>query len=144
MSVPSATPSLGTPTWAAPLSREEAAEGAPAPAEPREGLSPCWRKIAQFDGRQVTWHDESRCPEGDMVSRWTHVVCAGVDDDKIVGFFDMPGDCSGGRLSDGYGPAFVEVCTDDPDEAQAGFECGAEYVRTGEMPSPASRIGEGG
>ena len=28
----------------------------------------------------------------------------------------------------------MNVLTDDPDEAQAAFDKGAEYVRTGEMP----------
>ncbi len=98
---------------------------------PREGLPPCWRGVAQFEGREVTWHDESLCPDGDVEVRWTQVVCATDSREKMGGFFDAPGDCSNGRFSDGWGAPILDIYTDDPDEAQAAFARGAEYVRTG-------------
>jgi len=102
-------------------------------SEPREGLPPCWRRVTQFDGRSVTWHDEGLCLDGDVGLRWTHVVCATDSVERISGFFDAPGNCSGGVLSDGWGLPVLDEATDDPDEAQAAFDKGAEYVRTGVM-----------
>jgi hypothetical protein len=89
-------------------------------AVPREGLPPNTR-IECFDGRIVTMHWD--CPHlrklylvgWGNVDRW--------EEDPYHGGAKGPRGTPIGRLR-----------TDDPAEAQAAFERGAEYVRTGEGP----------
>ncbi len=97
--------------------------GFPAPAE---GLPPCL-SMAIFEGRVVTFHDRSceaaRAPDRFAVAwgkpkHW--------DKDPSVAHGDCPPMPVGGVVE--------KLLTDDPAEARAAFERGAEWVRTGVGP----------
>ncbi len=98
--------------------------------EPREGLPPCL-SMAVFEGRVATLYDEMGCDHKDapqMSTRYEVLVGQSTawlswehaDHPEIV----VPSVWMEGR---------TKMDTDDPDEAQAAFERGAEYVRTGRM-----------
>lgn len=91
---------------------------------PAEGLfCQCFKAIARFDGRVAWWFTrDPRCPRchEDPPSLERHHVTAG---EEVAQTDGIPA-CSGGL-------PFTH--TDDPDEAQAAFERGAEYVLTGVM-----------
>ena len=99
----------------------------PAPAE---GLPPCM-SVVMFDGRGASVRASADCTGKHMGSRFW-----------IVSGQITPCDCSDGvhrgahpEITWHYDPPFGPgMMTDDLDEAQAAFERGAEYVRTGEMP----------
>ena len=93
-------------------------------SDPREGLPPCL-SVAVFDGRMAAMVDGEADSSCDHYSArfW---VGAGtiIRREKALtlhGFY--PWVTKGG----------FELFTDDPDEAQAAFAKGAEWVRTGEM-----------
>ena len=90
----------------------------PAPAE---GLPPCVN-VAVFDGRLATWHKP--CKTGNF-----HNVIVG----PFLEYSESP-DHPGFRTLIGTYPLVIDLKTDDPAEAQAAFEHGAEWVRTGEGP----------
>ena len=87
------------------------------PAEPREGLPPCLSMVS-FEGRVAIY--EAPCSEGD----WHEVIWG--DDGRLV---QDPGRHPGVIFTDDN--IRGEIMTDDPTEAKAAFERGAEYVRTG-------------
>ncbi len=96
--------------------------------EPREGLPcECFRGIARFDGRVAWWYSpDPQCPECRGRDLGTspaerHHITGGED----LGYVDGAPACSTDTIP--------WTRTDDPDEAQAAFERGAEWVRTGEM-----------
>ena len=104
-------------------------------SEPREGanerMPPCLR-LAVFEGRVATFYDEMGCDHKDpasMPARYEVLVgqptewlpWAHGDHPQTV----VPSVWVSGR---------TQYMTDDPDEAQAAFDKGAEYVRTGVMP----------
>ena len=96
-------------------------EGAPA-----EGLPPCIKRVAIFEGRQATWHIRESCPDpSNQTSRCGHYVCAGQRGGKRCSYH------SGVDLELLHKPVVLEAFTDDPAEAKAAFERGAEWVRTG-------------
>ena len=97
-------------------------------AEPQEGLPPCFKGQAIFDGRYVQWVSQGVCGgHGNTVKE--HCVNIGEihswGNDINHPEFRRPQV----RWIDG-----CHVDTNDPDEAQAAFERGAEWVRTGEGP----------
>ncbi len=94
----------------------------PAPAE---GLPPCVNRIVIFEGRQATWHLRDSCPDP-LVHSGKYWVCVGHRSGNSIPYHDV--DITRIQI-----PPFVNMGTDDPDEAQAAFERGAEWVRTGEM-----------
>ena len=102
-------------------------------SEPREGPSermpPCLR-LAVFEGRAITFYDEMGCKHEDPASMpvryevrmgrpdrwrlWAH------EDHREV------------TVPEWWASSLImNLRTDDPDEAQAAFDKGAEYVRTG-------------
>ncbi len=88
---------------------------------PREGLPPCVKMIV-FDGRVVAQH--APCSAGSkFIVRTGRVSRYGCSPDH-PGYRDV---------NIWAEPSVTELLTDDPDEAQAAFDKGAEYVRTGEM-----------
>ncbi len=92
---------------------------------PREGLPPC-QSLAQFDGRVASFVDTSKCDDDhNLVTRF--FLVAGIDGD------DKPTEPHSEYLA-GHGclaSCVLRLETDDPAEAQAAFERGSEYVRTG-------------
>lgn len=93
---------------------------------PREGLPPCMETVV-FEGRCVLLHRRCDSKGGILVrtarfSRW--------DEDKI----DHPGYL----CPKAAGPMVSHLNTDDPAAAQAAFDKGAEWVRTGETGEKAS------
>ncbi len=97
----------------------------PAPAE---GLPPCIRRLAILEGNQACWHDMAQCPQP-IPTAAQHVITAGRRDGLRNG-----NDCTNGAVEMIAVPGFLVEGTDDPAEAQAAFERGAEWVRTGEGP----------
>ena len=90
-------------------------------AEPREGLPPCLVRFAEFEGRRSSMHQKSLCA-------FPHTQGANflVTSGRIMGRIeDHP------RSNWLTGNFRGVLDTDDPDEAQAAFERGAEWVRTG-------------
>lgn len=95
--------------------------------EPREGLPPCIVRLAIFEGNQACWHDMKLCPLP-VPTDDRHVITAGrrsIDREED--------DCTNGAVMLVAWPAVVDEGTDDPAAAQAAFDKGAEWVRTGEM-----------
>ena len=95
-------------------------------SEPREGLPPCQTHCVMFEERLAAAYDFALCGEHGLVSRYA--VSAGVIQSR--------GEDSthAGRAGGTYkGTPLIYLLTDDPDEAQAAFDKGAEYVRTGVM-----------
>ena len=94
-------------------------------SDPREGLPPC-TKLALCDGRMSALIDQAVCNHDWGGGRYR--VQRGITNGSWDSHPDHPevslpdAECVGGLLD-----------TDDPDEAQAAFERGAEWVRTGEM-----------
>ena len=98
----------------------------PAPAE---GLPPCVVMAARLDNRIAWWATVGRCK------------CVGVSQDApahhvLHGQLGPPPQGQRGKwlCRDWFIVGKRPLLTDDPDEAQAAFDKGAEYVRTGEMP----------
>ncbi len=90
-------------------------------SDPHEGLPPCVSAVV-FDGRCVVLHKP--CEAGPEF-----VVRAGP--------FGMWADSTvhpGFQGTFGSPARVLNLFTDDPTEAQAAFERGAEWVRTGEGP----------
>ena len=97
--------------------------------EPREGLPPC-QKFATFEDRVASLLDKAAGCNGNHIFDTRFWVIAGTD----VGAGSPkvhPGYRAGSRIVRGE---VILLRTDDPDEAQAAFERGAEWVRTGEGP----------
>jgi hypothetical protein len=94
---------------------------------PREGLPPCQTQCAQFEGRNVSFYDSSLCGEHEGQPRYA--VSAGVT--LSQGRDHLHPKWAGGTYK---GAPLIYLLTDDPDEAQAAFERGREYVRTGRLP----------
>ena len=99
-------------------------------SEPREGLPPCL-SVVMFDGRGASMRASDNCAGEHGGGRFW--VASG----RII-----PCDCPAGvhagthseitwHYARPYGP---DTETNDPDEAQAAFDKGAEWVRTGVMP----------
>ena len=96
--------------------------------EPREGLPPCVIRAAKFDGRIAWWSVTGRCE------------CVGADRNPPTNrvLYGQHGPAPNDRrrkwlCRDWFIVGKLPFMTDDPDEAQAAFERGAEWVRTGEM-----------
>jgi hypothetical protein len=94
-------------------------------SDPREGLPPC-TSLVIFEDRMVALIDQEVCQHdwGDGRFRLHRGITNG-SREPHPGHPElfMPGAASVGRVQ----------ATDDPDEAQAAFDKGAEWVRTGEM-----------
>ncbi len=89
---------------------------------PSEGLPPCV-KIAAFEDRAVLLIDRGKCQKDHgLRSRF------GIRYGHINRWVES-------RVHPGPRVPWVPVQeqTDDPDEAQAAFDKGAEYVRTGQL-----------
>jgi hypothetical protein len=98
-------------------------------AEPRERLPSCRLQYVNFEGRGASLRDTSLCSgERHLSCFWAfgyrYYALAG----KTI-FLDRQ---EGTHCID-EGSAVFEVRTNDPDEARATFNRGAEWVRTGEM-----------
>lgn len=104
----------------------------PAPAE---GLPPCL-SIASLDNRFAFVVDKSKCGQQHFGESSRFWAGAGKDpqpatdscDEILAQHPDWPQELLTVMTR------IFAVATDDPDEAQAAFERGAEYVRTGVMP----------
>ncbi|KKK95245.1 hypothetical protein LCGC14_2674750 [marine sediment metagenome] len=79
-------------------------------------------RAARLDNRVAWWAEANRCQ------------CWHLDAQRDVAFGVLASPSS--KEACGNWSLFPEggVRTDDPDEAQAAFDKGAEYVRTGVMP----------
>ncbi len=93
---------------------------------PREGLPPCVTGSVIFDGRAAAISDTAICGDHPLLPKRFYVT-AGLD-----------GGVTANRAHPGYSDCyidsqFIDLVTDDPDEAQAAFDKGAEYVRTGKL-----------
>ena len=97
--------------------------------EPREGLPPC-TSLVIFDGRLAARTDTALCAEPQIHNMTTRFfVTAGAQSGSTA-----PGlHNSNFRMPQGQGEHKVYLETDDLDEAQAAFERGSEYVRTGRL-----------
>ena len=100
-------------------------------SDAREGLPPCV-SVAVFEGRRAFMRDVRKCEHGwgDGERKERIVVCTDLVHGKSLAPDGYHPECS---MPWGDGSTFLLVWTDDPDEAQAAFERGAEWVRTGEM-----------
>jgi len=96
---------------------------------PREGLPPCY-SVSMLDSRVSILHDSRVCSKRGTAQ--THRFIIGAGDDSYVGKGNAHPELQVPQL-DGFSDLILLVHTDDPDEAQAAFDKGAEYVRTGEM-----------
>ncbi len=85
---------------------------------PREGLPPCYTRVAVFEGRQATWHSEVPC---ENPRHSGHFVLAGTG---------CGTDASETPLLQQVEFSVLHVVTDDPAEAEAAFERGERWVRT--------------
>ncbi len=101
---------------------------AQSPPAPGEGPPPCQRFVL-FDGRVASHIDTSLCDE-DHKDKFRFFVIAGMGDGDERD--DMPhDDCPVGRGA--IRNPVVRLSTDDPAEAEAAFERGERWVRTGEL-----------
>ena len=99
------------------------------PAEPREGLPPC-TSLVMFDGRLAALINTALCGEPQVHNMATRFfVTAGAQSGSTAPGLHNP-NC---RMPQGQGEHTVYLETDDPAEAQAAFERGAEWVRTGRL-----------
>lgn len=94
--------------------------------EPREGLPPCIRQLAIFNGNQACWHDMNQCPFPRPTTD-RHIITAG----RRCGS-PTDHDCTNGAVEMINGPGFLVLGTDDADEARATYERGAKWLLTGE------------
>lgn len=93
-------------------------------AEPREGLPPCV-KIVVHEERAILLIDSEACSADHGLGVRFGIRRGHIEKwDKSLTHPEAP--------KTPWVP--IETLTDDPDEAQAAFERGAEYVRTGVMP----------
>ena len=98
-------------------------------SDPREGLPPCIKQYVEAENRAAAFFDDSVCGHGDGDKRYLRYgVSAGVIQERRRDRAHP--NCFGATLR---APAPIYLLTDDPDEAQAAFERGAEWVRTGQM-----------
>ena len=93
-------------------------------SDPREGLPPCLVRAARLDNRVAWWGEANRCRCWNISARM----------DVGFGVLTEPQASHDVLCRDWYISGQGSVRTDDPDEAQAAFERGAEWVRTGEGP----------
>lgn len=95
-------------------------------------MPPCLR-LAVFEGRVATHYDELGCKHEDPSSMSVrYEVRMGRPDEWRLWYH---GDHPEVTVPTWWGtPLVLHLKTDDPDEAQAAFERGAEWVRTGEGP----------
>ncbi len=95
--------------------------------EPREGLPPCV-KVVLFDDRLAVLYDRS-CSCGQFFDDTPERYCCTAA--PHTGYQEATGhpDC----MMPSRGPWLLHLDTDDLDEAQAAFERGREYVRTGKL-----------
>jgi hypothetical protein len=82
---------------------------------------------AVFEDRRVFMRDNRECKHEPWGQRPSIVVAAGI----LLRWGEDEGWHDGMRVPIGAGPGVLDFATDDPDEAQAAFDKGAEYVRTG-------------
>ena len=96
--------------------------------EPREGLPPCIVQGARLDNRIAWWSSTGRCEcLGAFQGPPVHHVLHGQRG-------PVPQGQQGKWLCrDWFIAGELPLRTDDPAEAQAAFERGSEYVRTGVM-----------
>lgn len=102
---------------------------------PREGLPPCL-KMARLDNRFASVVDKSKCGQEHFGGTWRFWVAAGKDPKPDTDFCyeilaqhpNWPKELLTVMTS------LFAFTTNDPDEAQAAFERGAEWVRTGDGP----------
>ena len=105
-------------------------------SEPREGaterMPPCLRLVV-FEGRVAAFYDEMGCDHEDPASMLVRYdIRVGQPDAWMLW---AHGDHLKTMVPTWRGsPSILHLYTDDPDEAQAAFDKGAEYVRTGVMP----------
>ena len=98
-------------------------------SEPREGLPPCMG-VVRLDNRYATMRDMALC-DGKHTGGTRFWVIAG----EL-----MPPHSLSSIHPEFSAPwhltiqAIMSLPTNDPDKAQAAFDKGAEYVRTGVMP----------
>ena len=96
---------------------------------PREGLPPCVT-VAFYDGRRACMIDASLCDIGSsghhMSTRF--YVNAGHDEGPLAIDIHSEFPLVGYGVSGGF-----SIVTDDPAEAEAAFERGERWVRTGEL-----------
>jgi hypothetical protein len=93
-------------------------------SDPREGLPPCLVGFAEFEGRRASMHQKSLCTfscnqPADFLSTSGRIL-ERIEDHPHSNW--LTGNLRG------------VVNTDDPAEAQAAYERGAEWVLTGEGP----------
>ncbi len=84
-----------------------------------EGLPPCIIRAARLEGRVAWWAEANRCQ------------CWHLDAQKDVAFGVLISPSSKVLCGNWAISARGGLRTDDPAEAQAAFERGAEWVRTG-------------
>ncbi len=98
----------------------------PAPAE---GLPPCY-SVSALDGHVAILHDSRVC--GKRGTLQTHRFIMGAGDNSYVGKGNAHPELQVPQLNR-LSKLVSLIHTDDPAEAQAAFERGAEYVRTGTL-----------
>lgn len=101
-------------------------------SDPREGLPPCL-SMAVFEGRACTLYDEMGCDhQGGASIPLRYEVRVGAPDGWRLW---MHGDHRETTVPEWWASSLiVDLSTDDPNEAQAAFAKGAEWVRTGDGP----------
>ena len=89
---------------------------------------------ATFEGRRVFMRDIRGCTHGWLGNEAKEQIV--VVADKHAGQFREPNEWHPGcEAPEGTAsPNVITLWTDDPAEAQAAFDRGAEWVRTGKMP----------
>lgn len=90
-------------------------------APPREGLTPCFRAMADFGDRAGAFHDNTICTFKDLDYKYS--VVAGYKNGVIV---------EGHPLNFEVNPIIVEL-TEIEEIAQLKWEQAQEWVRTGEL-----------
>jgi hypothetical protein len=99
--------------------------------EPREGLPPCVSAVVFESRAAFLWDGNCECA-GSFSAPLRFCAAAGY----VSGKREAPGHAGTMMpiIPEGDWPWHrAHLDTDDPDEAQAAFERGAEWVRTGEM-----------